>query len=70
MNLCDDDNISYMQGCLIVFLPSYDFVCTTVWLHHFDSDKMLGKKARGQLLKNTMSCFTPLQRCSPGQLGW
>ena len=38
-------------------LPSCSHVSATVWLHHLDSNKMLGEKARWELHKVAMCCF-------------
>ena len=47
------------------FLPSCGCDHTTVWMHHLDSSKMHGEKARWELHKNALCCFEQILEATP-----
>ena len=46
------------------FLPSNDYVNSTRWMHHMDTDKVYREKARQELHKNAMSYIEQIQEAT------
>ena len=46
-------------------LLSCSRVCTTVWLHHMDSNQTLGEKVRWEPRKDTVCCFEQILEAAP-----
>ena len=47
------------------FLSSCGCVNVTLWIHHMDTNKTSGEKARWELCKNTAYCFDEILEATP-----
>ena len=61
----DHMEVWFIQWNKMGFLPGCGYVSTTVWMHHMDTNKAHGEKARWELHKNAISYFEQILETIP-----